>query len=104
MILIRTNIRIYSYQENDTNEYPNIFVSRKLIRMNVRIDILIENIQIFKYLNIFPLKFPHFQALKLSNTNETNKISLTNTVALLQKHIGKNLQFANIETFLNKDD
>ena len=25
-ILIRTNIRIYSCQENDTNEYPNIFV------------------------------------------------------------------------------
>ena len=24
-ILIRTNIRIYSCQENDTNEYPNIF-------------------------------------------------------------------------------
>ena len=26
---IRTNIRIYSYQKNDTNEYPNIFVSKK---------------------------------------------------------------------------
>ena len=25
-ILIRTNIRIYSCQENDMNEYPNIFV------------------------------------------------------------------------------
>ena len=27
-ILIRTKIRIYSCQENDTNEYPNIFVSK----------------------------------------------------------------------------
>ena len=53
MILIRTNIRIYSYQENDTNEYPNIFVSRKLIRTNVRINIRIENIRIFEYSNIF---------------------------------------------------
>ena len=53
MILIQTNIRIYSYQENDTNEYPNIFVSRKLIRTNVRINIRIENIWIFKYSNIF---------------------------------------------------
>ena len=26
--LIRTNIRIYSYQNLDTNEYPNIFVSK----------------------------------------------------------------------------
>ena len=29
-VLIRTNIRIYLYQKNDTNEYPNIFVSNKL--------------------------------------------------------------------------
>ena len=28
-ILIQMNIRIYSYQKNDTNEYPNIFVSKK---------------------------------------------------------------------------
>ena len=26
---IRTNIRIYLYLKNDTNEYPNIFVSKK---------------------------------------------------------------------------
>ena len=26
---IRTNIRIYSYQKDDTNEFPNIFVSEK---------------------------------------------------------------------------
>ena len=25
LILIRTNIRIYSYQENNTNEYPNMY-------------------------------------------------------------------------------
>ena len=25
-ILTRTNIRIFSFQENDTNEHPNIFV------------------------------------------------------------------------------
>ena len=50
MILIRTNIRIYSYQENYTNEYPNIFVSRKLIQTNVRINIRIESIWIFEYI------------------------------------------------------
>ena len=27
--MIRTNIRIYLYQKNDTNEYANIFVSKK---------------------------------------------------------------------------
>ena len=27
--MIRTNIRIYSYQKNNTNEYPNIFASKK---------------------------------------------------------------------------
>ena len=36
-ILIRTNIRIYSYRENDTNEYPNIFVWKFLARTNIRI-------------------------------------------------------------------
>ena len=25
-ILIRMNVRIYSYQQNYTNEYPNIFI------------------------------------------------------------------------------
>ena len=34
----------------DTYEYPNIFVSRKLIQTNVQIDICIENIQIFEYI------------------------------------------------------
>ena len=36
-ILIRTNIRIYSCQENDTNEYLNIFVSKNLTRTNIQI-------------------------------------------------------------------
>ena len=36
-ILIRTNIRIYSCKENDTNEYPNIFVWTFLTRTNIRI-------------------------------------------------------------------
>ena len=30
-------IRIYSYQNLASNEYPNIFVSNKLIRTNIRI-------------------------------------------------------------------
>ena len=36
-ILIRTNIWIYSFQENDTNEYPNIFVWLFFARTNIRI-------------------------------------------------------------------
>ena len=35
-ILIRTNIRIYSCQENNPNEYPNIFVWTFLTRTNIR--------------------------------------------------------------------
>ena len=35
--LIRMNIQIYSYQENDTNEYLNVFVSKKIIPTNIRI-------------------------------------------------------------------
>ena len=34
-ILIRMNVRIHSYQQNYTNEYPNIFVLIFLIRTNV---------------------------------------------------------------------
>ena len=33
----RLSFAIYSCQENDTNEYPNIFVSKKLTRTNIRI-------------------------------------------------------------------
>ena len=71
---IRTNIRIYSYQNNDTNEYPNIFASKKwyeriseyirikkTIRMNIRIyshqkndtNMIRTNIRTGKYSNIF---------------------------------------------------
>ena len=42
-ILIRMNVRIYSYQQNCTNEYPNIFILIFLTRTNVRISIRIEN-------------------------------------------------------------
>ena len=42
-ILIRMNVRIYSYQQNYTNEYPNIFILFFLTRTNVRISIHIEN-------------------------------------------------------------
>ena len=42
-ILIRINVRIYSYQKNYTNEYLNIFILIFLTRTNVRISICIEN-------------------------------------------------------------
>ena len=42
-ILIRMNVRIYSYQQSYTNEYPNIFILIFLTRTNVRISICIEN-------------------------------------------------------------
>ena len=38
-ILLRTNIRIYLYPKNDTNEYPNQYSDEKY-----------SNIQIFKYI------------------------------------------------------
>ena len=67
--MTRTNIRIYSYEFFDTNEYPNIFVSKNLhewmseyIRIknltqtNVRINIRIENcMNIRIYSNIRPV-------------------------------------------------
>ena len=37
LISIRTNIRIYSFQENDTNQHPNIFVWNFLTQTNIRI-------------------------------------------------------------------
>ena len=42
-ILIRMNVRIYSYQQTHTNEYPNIFILIFLTRTNVQISIRIEN-------------------------------------------------------------
>ena len=67
---IRTNIRIYSYQKNDTNEYTNIFVSKKSIRTNIRIysyqkndtNMIRTNIRIGKYSNIF--EYPNIRIKK----------------------------------------
>ena len=42
-IWIRMNVRIYSYEQNYANEYPNIFMLIFLTRTNVRISIRIEN-------------------------------------------------------------
>ena len=42
-ILMRMNVRIYSYQQSYTNEYPNIFILIFLTQTNVRISIRIEN-------------------------------------------------------------
>ena len=50
--MIRTNIRIYSDQKNDTNEYTNIFVSKQNIRI---------------YSNIFV-----FSKTTLTNTKKLN--------------------------------
>ena len=36
-IFIRMNVRIYPYQQNYTNEYPNIFILIFLTQTNVRI-------------------------------------------------------------------
>ena len=62
---IRTNIRIYSYQKDDTNEYPNIFVSkkqyewiseyiriRKMIRIWYERIFISENIWMYEYIRI----------------------------------------------------
>ena len=50
---IRMNIRIYLYPKNDTNEYPNIFVSKKLyerISEYIRIKKMIRtNNRIYSY-------------------------------------------------------
>ena len=52
-ILIRMNVRIYSHQQNYTNEYPNIFILICFTRTNVRISIRIENCRnIWIYSNI----------------------------------------------------
>ena len=78
--MTRTNIQIYSYEFFDRNEYPNIFVSKKLTRTNIQIysypkddtneypnkylDQKYLNIQIFEYIrhtliqkSLFVLKF-----------------------------------------------
>ena len=50
--LIRMNIRIYSNQNLATNEYANIFVSKKLTRMNIQIYLYPKN-----YTNEYPNKY-----------------------------------------------
>ena len=45
--MIRTNIRIYSDKKNDTNEYTNIFVSKKGYEYDTN-----EYSNIFEYPNI----------------------------------------------------
>ena len=52
------NIRIYLYQNFDTNEYPNIFVSKKLYEydMNEYSYGKYSNIRIYSY-NIFDVRF-----------------------------------------------
>ena len=68
---IRTNIRIYSYQNNDTNEYPNMFVSKKwyewiseyiFIKKMIRIwyerIFVSENIRIYSNIRIFVTPWP----------------------------------------------
>lgn len=48
----RISGRIYSYQENDTNKYPNIYLWKKINMNIIQMNIPIENdknIQIFKY-------------------------------------------------------
>ena len=42
-ILMRMNVRIYSYQQSYTKEYPNIFILIFLTQTNVRISIRNEN-------------------------------------------------------------
>ena len=75
-ILIRMNVRIYSYQQNYTNEYPNIFILIFLTRTNVRISICIENcmnIRIFAkvlHSNTLTNKCPNiFVQTNLTRTN-----------------------------------
>ena len=56
--MIRTNIRIYSYQKSNTNEYPNIFVSENdtnMIQTNIHIG-KYSNVQIHSY-QIFDISF-----------------------------------------------
>ena len=48
---------MYSFESNIPNECPNIFMRRKMSRMNVRIYSLWKNSQIFERMNIFVNKY-----------------------------------------------
>ena len=52
-ILLRTNIRIYSYPKSWHERISEYIRIQKMIWTNIRINIWIKNIQIFKYSNIF---------------------------------------------------
>ena len=52
--MIRMNIRIYSYQKSNTNEYPNIFVSEKWYEYDTNEYL---HWKIFEYTNTFVSKF-----------------------------------------------
>ena len=54
-ILLRTNIRIYSYPKSWHERISEYIRIQKMIRTNIRINIRIKNIRIFEYSNIFML-------------------------------------------------
>ena len=73
-ILIRMNVWIYSYQQNYTNKYPNIFILICLTRTNVQISICIENctnIWIYSIIRQgFTLKHTHQRISEYIRTNK----------------------------------
>ena len=80
--MIRTNIRIYLYQKNDTNEYPNIFVSKKqyeriseYIRIKKMIRIWYERIFVSENIRISEYS-PH-PGLNLIKTRSTEGLLCT---------------------------
>merc|ERR1712139_282311 len=73
-ILIRMNVRIYSYQQNYMNEYPNKFILIFLTQTNVRISIHIENcmnIRIYSNIRLgFTLYHTHQRMSEYIRTNK----------------------------------
>ena len=52
-ILLRTNIRIYSYPKKWHERISEYIRIQKMIRTNIRMNIRIKNIRVFEYSNIF---------------------------------------------------
>ena len=52
LISIRTRIGIYSYQEKDTNEYPNTFVQKEILWIGYKWIFVLKMIRKFEYSNI----------------------------------------------------
>ena len=52
-ILLRTNIRLYSYPKSWHKQISEYIHFQKIIRTNIRINNWIKNIQKFKYSNTF---------------------------------------------------